>query len=128
MSVWRDVGFDHAAASAAEEALRHLASVLDAMTDVRERLSVAARRDWEGLARLEADVVLAREHREAADLVDELRRAADRIRLGAEEATFEQVLRERRREELRAESLLLELRRDEARGSSQPHLAGEPVR
>jgi uncharacterized protein YukE len=128
MNVWRDVQFDHAAARSAEEELRHLAAVLDAMTDIRERLSVAARRDWEGLARQEADAVLTREHRAAADLVDELNRAADRIRLGAEEASVEQSSRQRRRDELRAESVLAGLRRGQAPASAGVGAVGEPAR
>jgi hypothetical protein len=133
MSVWRDVQFDDGAALAAEEALRHLAAVLDAMTDVRERFAVAARRDWEGLARLEADAVLAREHGEAADLVDELRRAADRVRLGAEAASLEQASRMRRREELRADALvaessLLGMRRETGAGDAGAGAVRELVR
>jgi hypothetical protein len=101
MSILHDVGFDRSAALDAAEAVRHLAAVLDATTDARQRVGVAARRDWQGRARLEADAVLAREHAEAADLVDALRRTAEAIDLGAHAAAMEQARRERRREELR---------------------------
>jgi hypothetical protein len=100
MEVWRDVRFDHAAASSAADALCDLAAALDVATEVRERMGVAARRDWRGRSRQEADAVLFRQRREAADLVDDLRRAADRILLAADAAVVEQARRERHREEL----------------------------
>jgi hypothetical protein len=100
VTVWRDVRFDPGAAATAADALAALARVLDEETDVRARVADAARRDWVGRARDEADAILADEHRHTADLVAELRWMATRISLGAEEARLEQDRRERRREEL----------------------------
>jgi hypothetical protein len=98
------VRVDQAAAVSAADALRDLAAGLDVVTEARERLGAAARRDWLGRSRQEADAVLFRQHREAADLVEDLRRAADRILLASDDAAAAQRLRERRRAELLVDS------------------------
>ena len=81
-----DVAFDHAEASAAVEALRSTARLLDRQTDARVRLAATAQRDWRGRARATFDGELRRLTREAADLSDACRRAAAAIEAATDAA------------------------------------------
>ena len=87
---WTDVRFDHAKAHAAIDGLRRCADLLDRQTDRRVNLAHTAQREWRGRAREAFDVELARMTREAADLIDRLRRAAAAIETAAEDAVREQ--------------------------------------
>ena len=94
------VDFDHAKASAAVEALRSTARLLDRQTDNRVRLAATAQREWRGRARVTFDGELRRMTREAADLADACRRAAAAVEAAADDARVE----ERRRAEEAAAS------------------------
>ncbi len=108
---WHDVGFDHAGAVAAIDALRSTAALLDRQVEHRMRLAAAAQQEWRGPARATFDDEFTRLVRRAGDLAEACRIAAVRISDAAEAARVEQRRRveqrerwhdERRREALRS--------------------------
>jgi uncharacterized protein YukE len=100
---WTDVRFDHAAAQAAIDACRSVASTIDTQSEQRARLAATAVAEWQGAYRIAFDNELARMLRQGADLAAALRAYATMFETASDEAIVEQRRREADRDVWRAE-------------------------
>ena len=100
MSIWSDVTHSPARAHEAIDALSRVAAHLEGLSDSRAKLARDALADWHGARRkaVEDRLIELLDHSE--DLIQQLRRTADRIAEETELAVVEQRRRERLRETL----------------------------
>ena len=103
-SIWDNVAFDHAAATAAIGALEGAAARLDQASTERAGQARHARQDWSGATRTGFDQTLDPALGQAGDLAAALRRAAGTIRQASSDATTEQQRRLKVRAEHRTRS------------------------
>jgi uncharacterized protein YukE len=94
---WDDVRFDQAAASAAADASRRVADLLERVGHASLDAAGAAQVDWSGRAREEFDGAHTRWLQRCATEAEALRRSAAHLEAAADEARLQQTARERER-------------------------------
>ena len=93
------IPLDEAAAAAAIDACRRVATAVDAAAESRHRAAVEAQREWRGPARDDFDGRLARLQGEAVDLAADLRTTAGAISRAAADIRAENARRAAAREQ-----------------------------
>ncbi len=87
---WHDVEFDHNAAQDYIDAGLALVTKLEAWLTAREKAAQDARKEWKGPHRLHFDKELARQHREAVDIIEDLHYSMKTVRDAMAFAAMEQ--------------------------------------
>lgn len=105
MDIWSDVAHSPAMAQEAIAELERVASHLDGLTQARATLGRQATVGWHGALREDYEQTLAELLDRSEDVIDRLRRTADRIAEETELAALEQRRRERLRQPLGTSTL-----------------------